>query len=172
MPLIKRYANRKLYDTETRRYVTLDDIADMVRRGEEVTVQAHETGADITTTTLLQVIFEQERRIGGMLPGLALDRLLRGGETAISSLRQGVQALLDPCQYVDDGIRQRLKRLTERGDITPAEEERLAALLLDPGLVQVEPAPEVGLEDIERLQEQVTRLEEQIAALIEEKGSS
>ena len=64
--VIKRYSNRKLYDTNTSRYVALDDIAGMVRRGEEVAVTDNETGADLTAVTLAQIILEDERRRSGV----------------------------------------------------------------------------------------------------------
>ena len=62
MPLIKRYANRKLYDTESKRYITLEGIAEMIRQQQDVKVIDHETGEDITALTQAQIIFEQERK--------------------------------------------------------------------------------------------------------------
>ena len=52
MPTIKRYPNRKLYDTEAKRYVTLDSIALMIQHGRDVQVIDHETGEDLTNLTL------------------------------------------------------------------------------------------------------------------------
>src|SRR5512135_361111 len=72
MPLIKRYANRKLYDTEAKRYVTLEDLAGFVRQGEDVRVVDHATGEDLTSQTLFQIIFEEEKKIGGLLPQVFL----------------------------------------------------------------------------------------------------
>src|SRR3954471_18958419 len=59
---IKRYANRKLYDTRDSRYVTLDHIAAMVRAGDDVRVVDNTTRADLTTATLAQIIFEEEKK--------------------------------------------------------------------------------------------------------------
>src|ERR1700690_1223480 len=59
---IKRYANRKLYDTRDSRYVTLDHIAAMVRAGDDVKVAENTTRADLTTATLAQIIFEEEQK--------------------------------------------------------------------------------------------------------------
>jgi polyhydroxyalkanoate synthesis repressor PhaR len=58
---IKRYANRKLYDTRESRYVTLEHIAAMVRAGDDVRVVDNTTQADLTTATLAQIIFEEEK---------------------------------------------------------------------------------------------------------------
>lgn len=74
---IKKYANRRLYNTGTSSYVTLEDLADMVKQGENFTVLDARTGADITHTVLTQIIFEQESKSGqGMLPVSFLRELI------------------------------------------------------------------------------------------------
>jgi polyhydroxyalkanoate synthesis repressor PhaR len=73
MRIIKRYSNRKLYDTVERHYVTLSDVAGSVRKGDEVKVVEYETEADITAQTLAQIIFEEEKQT----PRLGVD-FLRG----------------------------------------------------------------------------------------------
>ena len=60
--IIKRYQNRKLYDTQQSCYVTLDDIAKMIRNSEEVMVIDNKTKNDITAATLTQIIFEAEKK--------------------------------------------------------------------------------------------------------------
>ena len=67
--VIKKYANRRLYNTGTSTYVTLEDLAQMVKRDEEFTVQDAKTGEDITHPVLTQIIFELENKDGqNMLP--------------------------------------------------------------------------------------------------------
>ena len=67
--VIKKYANRRLYNTGTSTYVTLDDLAVMVKKGEDFTVQDAKSGDDITHPVLTQIIFELENRNGqNMLP--------------------------------------------------------------------------------------------------------
>src|SRR6185503_17406767 len=67
--VIKKYANRRLYNTGTSTYVTLEDLADMVKRGEDFTVQDAKSGDDITHPVLTQIIFELENKNGqNMLP--------------------------------------------------------------------------------------------------------
>ena len=61
MRTIKRYANRKLYDTSERRYVTLKEVSGCVRKGEDVQVVDHVTNRDLTVQTLAQAIFEEEK---------------------------------------------------------------------------------------------------------------
>jgi polyhydroxyalkanoate synthesis repressor PhaR len=77
--VIKRYGNRKLYDARKGRYVTLDDLAAMVAAGQEVRVVDQETGADLTTITLAQVILEGIKERTASIPGQVLARLIRYG---------------------------------------------------------------------------------------------
>ncbi len=65
--VIKKYANRRLYNTGTSTYVTLDDLAVMVKKGEDFTVQDAKSGEDITHSVLTQIIFEQESKTGNTL---------------------------------------------------------------------------------------------------------
>lgn len=60
--VIKKYANRRLYDTSTSTYVVLDDLSEMVKRGEEFRVEDAKTGEDLTRQVLVQIIFEQESK--------------------------------------------------------------------------------------------------------------
>ena len=75
---IKKYANRRLYNTGTSTYVTLEDLALMVKKGEDFTVQDAKTGDDITRSVLAQIIFEQENKAGqNLLPTTFLRQLIR-----------------------------------------------------------------------------------------------
>jgi polyhydroxyalkanoate synthesis repressor PhaR len=74
---IKKYANRRLYNTGTSTYVTLEDLAAMVKAGEDFIVQDAKTGEDITRTVLTQIIFEQENKEGqSLLPITFLRQLI------------------------------------------------------------------------------------------------
>ena len=75
---IKKYANRRLYNTGTSTYVTLEDLAAMVKAGEDFIVHAAKTGEDITRQVLAQIIFEQENKEGqSLLPIAFLRQLIR-----------------------------------------------------------------------------------------------
>ncbi len=75
---IKKYANRRLYNTGTSTYVTLEDLAVMVKAGEDFTVEDAKTGEDITRSVLAQIIFEQENKEGqNLLPINFLRQLIR-----------------------------------------------------------------------------------------------
>ena len=78
---IERYANRKLYDTRDSRYVTLDHITAMVRAGDDVRVVDNTTRADLTTATLAQIIFEEEKKTP-RLSVAGLRKIIQGGMPA------------------------------------------------------------------------------------------
>jgi polyhydroxyalkanoate synthesis repressor PhaR len=89
--LVKRYGNRKLYDTSESRYVTLDEIARWVRAGEEVKILENDTGDDLTAVTFAQIILEEERRKSGLLSLPVLREIIQHGEAAL----QGIAATVD-----------------------------------------------------------------------------
>lgn len=75
--IIKKYANRRLYNTQTSSYVTLDHLAQMVKEGTEFEVRDARTGEDITRSVLTQIIFEEEAKGQNLLPIQFLRRLIR-----------------------------------------------------------------------------------------------
>ncbi|HXR95052.1 MAG TPA: polyhydroxyalkanoate synthesis repressor PhaR [Rhizomicrobium sp.] len=75
--IIKKYANRRLYNTQTSSYVTLDHLASMVKEGTEFEVQDARTGEDITRSVLTQIIFEEEAKGQNLLPIKFLRQLIR-----------------------------------------------------------------------------------------------
>ena len=128
MPIIKRYANRKLYDTEAKRYIKLDGIAELIRRGEEVHVVDHETGADLTPQIQAQIIFEEEKHLRGGLPRTVLTGLIRTGSETIQQLRQALAPGF--ADQVDIEIERRMARLVETGLLPEPDGARLRDLLL------------------------------------------
>lgn len=95
---VKRYDNRKLYDTESSAYISLAGLAELVRSGETVVVLDNATGEDLTTQTLTQVILEEGRKGRTVISSDLLHGLLqRGGdaiETGMSTLRHGMDDLV------------------------------------------------------------------------------
>jgi polyhydroxyalkanoate synthesis repressor PhaR len=78
--VIKRYSNRKLYDTQESRYVTLEEIEEMIRAGREISVVDAASGEDLTSVTLTQIILENERNHRANLPSAFLHQLIKHGE--------------------------------------------------------------------------------------------
>ncbi len=99
MKTIKRYPNRKLYDTETSRYITLEEIAEHLRAGGEVRVVDSRTGEDITSVTLAQVLVGEEKRRRG---DIAFQRILgliqTGGEYLQRKIGTPVTSLKDEAE--------------------------------------------------------------------------
>lgn len=84
--IIKRYQNRKLYDTQNSTYVTLDEIAKMVRRGDDIRVVDNKSNEDLTSVTLTQILFEEEKRNKSVLPLGMLKKIIRDGGDTIRDL--------------------------------------------------------------------------------------
>ncbi len=174
MPTIKRYANRKLYDTETKRYVTLDDLAAFIRQGEDVRVVDHATGEDLTSQTLFQIIFEEEKKIGGLLPQVFLTRLIRAGGLTLSALRSRLIAI-DPFQTVDEEIIRRIQSLLDQSLLNPDEAARLQNLLLHrtstaaPVNIPISPQDQDTVDPaaLDALRKQVEALEQELQQLKE-----
>ena len=182
MPIIKRYPNRKLYDTAAKRYVTLEGIANLVRRGEDVQVVDYETGEDLTALTLAQIIFEEARQKSGLLPRTLLAGLIRAGGDTLHYLRRTFYTSLGAMRLFQEEIERRLDALVERGELSREEAQRLqeellaspaephkdvASGLLDrklDGLLQRLNVPTRA--DVERLQNQLEELNRRLEALL------
>lgn len=132
MPLIKRYSNRKLYNTDAKRYVTLEGIAELIRHGEEVHVVDHESGDDITPLIQAETIFELERKLKGGLPRSVLTHLIRAGSGTLNQLRE-VLTPADLKARVDSEIERRIRTLVERGQVAEQEGLELLDNLLSAG---------------------------------------
>ncbi len=108
--MIKRYQNRKLYDTTDSCYVTLEDIAEMVKMGDEVQVIDNTSKEDITTMTLAQIIFEEQKKKTNVLPNSTFTEIIRSGggalrELASKALETGVRELGHVREFVDERIK-------------------------------------------------------------------
>ncbi len=92
--LIKRYANRKLYDQSRSRYVTLEELEELIRQGREIRVVDAVSGDDLTALTLAQIILENQRERRSALPAAFLHQLIKHGETWQDYVQQSLQASL------------------------------------------------------------------------------
>ena len=116
--VIKRYTNRKLYDTVESRYVTLDEIAEMIKAGAEVKIIDNRTKEDLTSVTLAQIIFEEEKKTSKMSLETLRDLIRHGGEVA-QRLVEGTQAeLRGRVEAVRAAAEQRVQSLLTRGPQT------------------------------------------------------
>jgi polyhydroxyalkanoate synthesis repressor PhaR len=142
--LIKKYANRKLYDTRTSRYITLEGIAQLVRDGHDIKVIDRDNGHDLTQVTLSQIVLSEEKRgparlfdAGGEVlhdRGQALLDYVRKTLNVPSDLRHQVERRRGDLEgLVDDAIERALRRLRipSRRDIDRINDrlERISAQL-------------------------------------------
>ena len=175
MPQIKRYPNRKLYDTEAKRYVTLEKIAQMIREGADISVIDYESGDDLTSLTLSQIILEMEKRHAGFLPQSLMTNLIRTGGDTLEFLLRQMQGNL-PAGV--GAIEERLSQLVTAGKLSAEQAKSVAAALrneatdatrLDENMASVLHRLNIPTNrDIVELRDQLAQLTDQLNALAEE----
>lgn len=112
--VIKRYGNRRLYNTKTKSYVTYEDLIELIREGKDIKVIDSTTSEDVTKTILIQLILEEERKKKSILPTEFLLQLLRSREEAVQDffknhLSASFEAYLKTKQEFDKRFRAMLE---------------------------------------------------------------
>ncbi|NNJ12523.1 pesticidal protein Cry15Aa [Chloroflexales bacterium ZM16-3] len=130
MHTIKKYANRKLYHTNRKQYITLDGIAGLVQNGDAVQILDNETGDDITSSILAQVVLQARGRSSLQLSTTLLTGMIQLGGDTITNLRRTLFGSLGGTELIETEIGRRIDTLIERGEITPDEGVRWRLLLL------------------------------------------
>jgi polyhydroxyalkanoate synthesis repressor PhaR len=122
---IKKYANRRLYNTGTSTYVTLEDLAGMVKAGENFVVYDAKTGEDITRSVLAQIIFEQENKEGqSLLPIAFLRQLIRFyGDSMQMLVPRYLEASIDTLTREQEKFRSQMAQAFGVGTFGPVEEQ-------------------------------------------------
>jgi len=162
--IIKRYSNRKLYDTKGSRYVTLLQIAEMVREGEEVQIIDNNTKDDLTEITLAQIIYEEQKSHSRAVPLQALKELIHTRtEKVLADLRDGPIGRLIPGTKVGD----------EKAEAAPVKDQK--PTLVDQAKEKFEEMQHqlderiksilVTFRPLQQLQQEVRRLNERIDEL-------
>jgi polyhydroxyalkanoate synthesis repressor PhaR len=121
---IKKYANRRLYNTGTSTYVTLEDLAAMVKEGEDFLVYDAKTGDDITRSVLAQIIFEQENKAGqNLLPTTFLRQLIRFyGDSMQMVVPRYLEQSIDALTREQEKFRKQLTTTFSMTPFAPLEE--------------------------------------------------
>lgn len=164
MQLIKKYANRKLYHTNRKQYITLDGIAQLVQNGDSVQVLDNETGEDITTSTLAQVVLLARR--GGTLPTNVLTGLIQASGDTLASLRRAVVTSLGGLDLVDLEIVRRIDMLVAQGHIDTSEADRMRHLLIHAEAKHSDLALLPSRNDVDRLKTQLDSLTQTVEQLL------
>lgn len=122
--IIKKYANRRLYNTETSGYVTLDHLASMIQSGQDFVVRDAKTGEDLTRSVLTQIIYERETRDSKMLPLSFLRQLISFYGDSLQSMVPGyLQSAMDVLTRHQDDLRRTFESGSESGNFMPLFEE-------------------------------------------------
>jgi polyhydroxyalkanoate synthesis repressor PhaR len=158
--LIKRYANRKLYDARASKYITLEGIRDLVRAGHDVSVIDNDTGEDITRVTFAQIIYEDEKRKGGMGSLPLLRWVVERGDEARRDFMRSMERGREALETMREATEKRVQRL-----IT-APQRQLDSLQhsIDEQLERVTSHPAIRSE-IKRIEKNIKLLEKQLARL-------
>jgi polyhydroxyalkanoate synthesis repressor PhaR len=182
VPTIKKYPNRKLYDMDSKQYITLDGIAELIRQDKEIRVIDHATGEDITAVTLTQIILDQARNQHGVLPHSFLAGWIQANSDRWSSLQRNMSSSLGFLHVVDKEIRRRITLLINRGELTEIDAHALLDKLLSFSNSPSESKPSLeddigrvlvernipGQEDMEKLNSQLDALAAKLDQLLKE----
>ena len=169
--IIKKYANRRLYNTETSSYITLDLLSQMTREGREFVVVDAKTGEDITHNVLTQIIMEEEQRGKNMLPVNFLRQLIAMyGDSMQSMVPQYLEASMEAFRRNQQQFRSAMEGAFGGGPFAESAKRNMAmfeaaADAFKPGgkdgAPKTEPAAEDG-DDIATLKAQLARLQDKI----------
>tara|TARA_R110002094_G_scaffold30159_8_gene42697 strand:- start:3914 stop:4471 length:558 start_codon:yes stop_codon:yes gene_type:complete len=176
--LIKRYASRRLYNTETSDYVTLEDIAGFIRDGREVQIVDLKSGDDLTRQYLLQIIAEHESRGESVLPVEVLNDLVRSYMSGnVSVVPQFLKASFDMLRDGQSRMMENMTSLNPMGkmpgmEVMQAQQEAFMHAMTrgwgnkDGQTTAPEPeeAPEQG-EDLDAIKQQLAELQEKLSKL-------
>jgi polyhydroxyalkanoate synthesis repressor PhaR len=126
MRKIKKYANRKLYDTIEKKYISLDELAELVRQGEEVSVEDNETGEDITVSTISQILArEKTANKDEMTSGILIDLIRKGSGTVIGYAKKYNQLCYNALTMAEDEADKLVALLIKNKEISESEGGRL-----------------------------------------------
>ena len=178
---IKKYANRRLYNTGTSTYVTLEDLAVMVKEGEDFVVYDAKTGEDITRSVLTQIIFEQENKGQNLLPITFLRQVIRFyGDSMQTLLPRYLEVSIDSFTREQEKLREQMSKAFGGVGLNAMEEqvrrnmemfERAFAMFLP--FAQKEGSPEGigGGQDIDELKRQVSEMQQRLERLTAERSN-
>jgi polyhydroxyalkanoate synthesis repressor PhaR len=166
---IKKYANRRLYNTETSSYITLDNLAAMVREGREFIVVDAKTEEDITRSVLAQIIMEEESRGSNMLPAGFLRQLIAMyGDSMQAMVPQYLEASMEAFRRNQDQFRTALEGAITSGPFGEIAKRNMA--MFEAATSAFRPktksdAPPARDDEVSALKEQLAALQAQIDRL-------
>lgn len=167
--IIKKYANRRLYNTESSTYITLEHLAEMVRRKREFKVVDAKSGEDITHNVLTQIIMEEEARGTTMLPVNFLRQLIAMyGDSMQAMVPQYLEASLEAFQRNQSQFRDAMAGALAGGPFAEMAKRNMEMFSNAAGKPAKAPEPETTAsdhEEIERLKSQLAELQQKVDKL-------
>ena len=160
--VIKRYSNRKLYDTQESRYVTLEEIEEMIRAGREIAVVDAASGEDLTSVTLTQIILENERTHRGNLPSAFLHQLIKHGEAWQDFVQRTMRSSLEGFVSSQRDMERVFREWSSRAGWGPAATGAAPPSTTESAKRDVPPDAEA-----EKLREEVSALRDRLRSLEE-----
>lgn len=146
MRLIKRYSNRKLYDTLAKSYITLESIAHLVLQDEKIQIIENDTGEDITAVILSQIIAERTRKNQAYSPSLLIELIKKGSGSMYGYARKIGQIIGEKAYSVEEEIEQKVKKLVSKEEEMPRKE--IPQILEKPYLSKIEEQIETAMEKV------------------------
>lgn len=180
---IKKYSNRRLYDSTNKRYVTLEDIAFLIREGSEIKVIDSQSGDDISKVILIQVILESEKNKEDILPVSFLHMLIKyGNKVAKDFFENYFLMMFQPYNYVKENYKKNINMWQQMGwypsDLNmPVDLENSNSNNLSPSTIKgdsengerYEPPGGYRASEVELLMKKMKELEKKVNSLDEEK---
>lgn len=124
--VIKKYSNRKLYDVEQSRYVTLEKVGELIEKGIDIQVIDNDSGEDISRKTLTHILLNLEKNKKSFLPFPVLkDMIMKGGDSVVEYTKRSIMAGLSVISAAEDEIEKTVRRFTEKGLLSEDEAKRV-----------------------------------------------
>lgn len=181
---IKKYSNRRLYDSTNKRYVTLEDIATLIREGSEIIVLDSQSGENITKVILIQVILESEKNREDILPVSFLHMLIKyGNQVAKDFFENYFLMMFQPYNYLKDNYKKNIHMWQQMGwypeELNMPTEFEVNSKSNNPENVDMDESMKSGegytdggnprASDVELLMEKMKELEKKVKSLDEDK---
>ncbi len=161
--IIKKYANRRLYNTETSAYITLDDLAKMTREGRDFQVLDAKSNDDITHTVLTQIIMDEESRGATMLPAGFLRQLISMyGDSMSAMVPQYLEASMDSFRRNHDQFRSALEGALTAGPFGEIAKRNMAMFEAATAAFRPKPRPDDKHDEVADLKAQLSELQAKI----------
>jgi len=128
--LIKKYSNRRMYDTKTRQPITLSELADLIKQGEEIEVMGHPTGKDITSITLIQILLGQEKDEKEVFSTLLRELIKKRGNSVLGLYPTSLFAALNDAPFSVEKARGVVRELVNEKRVSKTDGEKLLESLL------------------------------------------